>query len=104
MVEDAQTHLLPAQAAELDNVAQLHGLADGGELLAALEPLVERAGEIFDGLAPDHERKLSGDPDTLVAQLAEFGFRRPCGGGAAHIRLAFGQGALAALAGGARGV
>jgi len=77
MVEDAQTHLLPAQPAELDNVAQLHGLADGGALLGLLEPLVERVGAIFDGLAPDHDRKLSGDPDTLVAQLAEFGFADP---------------------------
>ena len=29
MVADAQTHLLPADPAALDNVAQLHGLADG---------------------------------------------------------------------------
>ena len=84
MVEDAQTHLLPAEPAELDNVAQLHGLADGGALLGLLEPLVERAGAIFDGLAPDRDRHLSGDPDTLLAQLAEFGFADPAGA-ARHI-------------------
>jgi glutamate-ammonia-ligase adenylyltransferase len=77
MVEDAQTHLLPADPAELDNAAQLHGAKDGSALLALLEPLVERAGAIFDGLAPDRERHLSGDPDTLLAQLAEFGFADP---------------------------
>ena len=65
MVDDAQTHLLPASEAALDNVAQLHGLADGGELLAALQPHVDRVGRIFDGLAPDERSALSNDPDIL---------------------------------------
>jgi glutamate-ammonia-ligase adenylyltransferase len=34
MVEDKQTHSLPDDAEALDNVARLHGLATGGELLA----------------------------------------------------------------------
>ena len=33
MVNDAQTHLLPADAPALDNVAQLHGLVSGEELI-----------------------------------------------------------------------
>ncbi|MEO7635766.1 MAG: DUF294 nucleotidyltransferase-like domain-containing protein, partial [Sphingomicrobium sp.] len=37
MVDDAQTHLLPAQPAALDNVARLCGLRDGAALLALLE-------------------------------------------------------------------
>jgi glutamate-ammonia-ligase adenylyltransferase len=74
MVEDAQTHLLPADHDALDNVAQLHGVADGGALLELLRPSVERAGEIFDSLAPDERRQLSNDPDILAAELAELGF------------------------------
>lgn len=77
MVEDAQTHLLPAQAEALDNVAQLHGLADGGALLHLLEPHVERAGAIFDGLATERDQHLSSDPDILDVQLAELGFADP---------------------------
>ena len=65
MVDDAQTHLLPADPAALDNVAQLHGLANGDELLELLEPHVERAGAIFDSLAPDERGQLSNDPDIL---------------------------------------
>ena len=38
MVEDQQTHSLPADAAALDNVAQLDGRADGEALLALLAP------------------------------------------------------------------
>src|SRR4051794_32893870 len=36
MVDDAQTHLLPANVEALDNLAQLHGLADGTSLLDLL--------------------------------------------------------------------
>jgi [glutamine synthetase] adenylyltransferase / [glutamine synthetase]-adenylyl-L-tyrosine phosphorylase len=77
MVDDAQTHLLPQQPEALDNVAQLHGLAGGNELLRLLEPHVDRAGEIFDGLAPDERRRLSSDPDILVRELEGLGFADP---------------------------
>jgi glutamate-ammonia-ligase adenylyltransferase len=74
MVEDAQTHLLPANEAALDNVARLHGLKDGGELLAELRPHVEQAGRIFDSLSPDDRSSLSNDPDILKGELAQLGF------------------------------
>jgi glutamate-ammonia-ligase adenylyltransferase len=74
MIDDAQTHLLPTEAAALDNVAQLDGLPDGEALIALLRPHVERAGTIFDGLAPDESRRLSGDPDILAEELASLGF------------------------------
>jgi glutamate-ammonia-ligase adenylyltransferase len=74
MVDDAQTHLLPAQQDALDNVARLHGLANGSELLDLLRPRVERAGEIFDGLAPEEHGRLSNDPDILGDELKGFGF------------------------------
>ena len=74
MVDDAQTHLLPADAGALDNVARLHGLADGPALLDLLRPHVERTGAIFDSLAPDERRQLSNDPDILGGELAQLGF------------------------------
>jgi len=74
MVADAQTHLLPADSAALDNVAQLHGLPNGDALIADLRPHVERAGTIFDSLSPDERGVLSNDPDILKAELAALGF------------------------------
>jgi len=74
MVDDAQTHKLPAQGDALDNVAQLHGLAGGADLLALLEPRVERAGRMFDELAPEESGLLSNDPDILLDELKGFGF------------------------------
>ena len=77
MVDDAQTHLLPATEAALDNVARLHGLAGGDELLATLEPHVEQVGRIFDSLAPDERSALSNDPDILKSELLRLGFTDP---------------------------
>jgi glutamate-ammonia-ligase adenylyltransferase len=77
MVDDAQTHLLPLAPSALDNVAQLHGLGSGDELIALVRPHVERAGEIFDSLAPDEPGGLSNDPDILVRDLRELGFAEP---------------------------
>ncbi len=77
MVEDAQTHQLPPQAAALDNVAQLHGLTNGDALISLLRPHVERAGTIFDSLAPDEQGHLSNDPDILRSELTGIGFSEP---------------------------
>jgi len=77
MVDDAQTHLLPANSVALDNVAQLHGLADGDSLLDLLRPHVDRAGTIFDSLAPDASARLSNDPDILNEELRSIGFDEP---------------------------
>jgi glutamate-ammonia-ligase adenylyltransferase len=77
MVEDAQTHLLPASAAALDNVARLHGLPGGAGLLQELRPHVESTGRIFDSLAPDERSALSNDPDLLRDDLASLGFTDP---------------------------
>jgi len=74
MVEDAQTHTLPTQTDALDNVARLHGLDSGTDLLALLEPLVERAGRTFDELAPEESGLLSNDPAILLDELKGFGF------------------------------
>ena len=77
MVDDSQTHLLPPEPAALDNVAQLHGLATGEELVAELRTSVDRAGSIFDSLAPDLSSRLSNDPDILSEELATLGFSDP---------------------------
>jgi glutamate-ammonia-ligase adenylyltransferase len=74
MVDDAQTHLLPVDPSALDNVAQLHGLHDGRELMDVLRPLVERAGADVDSLAPADRRELSNHPDILLRELADLGF------------------------------
>jgi glutamate-ammonia-ligase adenylyltransferase len=84
MIEDAQTHLLPLEPARLDNVAQLHGLAGGSELLDELRPHVERVGTLFDGLAPDTSARLSNDPDILGEELETLGFS-DAGSAARHI-------------------
>ena len=77
MVDDAQTHLLPADPGALDNVARLHGMPDGDALLDLLRPHVEQAGAIFDGLAPETSLRLSNDPEILNEELRSFGFSDP---------------------------
>ncbi|WP_341713007.1 bifunctional [glutamate--ammonia ligase]-adenylyl-L-tyrosine phosphorylase/[glutamate--ammonia-ligase] adenylyltransferase [Erythrobacter sp.] len=65
MVEDHQTHTLPAGDA-LDNVARLHGLADAGALLAHLREVTVPVGARFDAL-------LAEDGKTVAAVPAEGG-------------------------------
>jgi glutamate-ammonia-ligase adenylyltransferase len=74
MIDDAQTHLLPADSAALDNVAQLDGLSGGAALLDELRPHAERTGAIFDGLAPESSKRLSNDPEILKEELRSLGF------------------------------
>ncbi|MFL6764027.1 MAG: bifunctional [glutamate--ammonia ligase]-adenylyl-L-tyrosine phosphorylase/[glutamate--ammonia-ligase] adenylyltransferase [Sphingomicrobium sp.] len=74
MVEDAQTHLLPLDEQALDNVAQLHWLPNGGALIEALRPDVERVGVIFDSLAPDVSTRLSNDLEILKEEVSSLGF------------------------------
>ncbi|WP_068078451.1 bifunctional [glutamate--ammonia ligase]-adenylyl-L-tyrosine phosphorylase/[glutamate--ammonia-ligase] adenylyltransferase [Novosphingobium lentum] len=50
MVGDQQTHHLPADAAALDSVAQLDGLADGAALVAELAAISEVVGARYDAL------------------------------------------------------
>ena len=50
MVADQQTHSLPSDAAALDAVAQLDGLADGAALVAELATISEAVGTRFDAL------------------------------------------------------
>lgn len=74
MVDDRQTHALPADPAALANVAALHGMPDGDTLIALLQPHVERVGRIYDSLAGEGERAIPSDPDRLLACLQKAGF------------------------------
>ena len=75
MVEDRQTHELPKSPDALDNVARLHGCADGAALIDTLRPHVEWVGRNYDRLTPDREdASLSRDEERLKAQLADMGF------------------------------
>ncbi len=74
MVEDRQTHELPADPAALDTVARLHSVDGGDALLDLLRPHVEWVGSNFDQLAPAESERLSQRPDRLKEQLIDMGF------------------------------
>ncbi|QAY79804.1 bifunctional [glutamate--ammonia ligase]-adenylyl-L-tyrosine phosphorylase/[glutamate--ammonia-ligase] adenylyltransferase [Sphingosinicella sp. BN140058] len=77
MVDDRQTHSLPADPAALDNVARLHGLEDGASLLALLRPQVDRVAAVYTAMAGDQEEHLPLVPEALEVRLAEIGFASP---------------------------
>lgn len=79
MVDDLQTHTLPTRAEALDNVAALHGLANGAALIERLRPHVERVGRVYDSLAGEETPRLPADPETLEARLQAAGFDHPAG-------------------------
>ena len=74
MVDDQQTHVLPRDAAALDNVARLHGLDGGGDLLELLRPHTARVEAIYGTLGASEGRRLPGGSEALEASLAEAGF------------------------------
>ena len=84
MVDDRQTHTIPADPEALDNVARLDGLAGGGALLARLRPSVETVATLYDALAGHDERRLPLSSEPLEAQLARAGFADPI---AARLRI-----------------
>lgn len=77
MVDDQQTHLLPPGQEALTNVAQLHGMESGEELLAWLRPFVERTGAAFDELAGGSPERLPVNPEALREDLNQLGFPDP---------------------------
>ena len=84
MVDDRQTHSLPDLPEELDNVARLHGLADGAALLSLLEPAVSRTAAIYAGLNEEEGERLPSDAGALEARLRRAGFEDPV---AARLRI-----------------
>ncbi|HEX8482354.1 MAG TPA: bifunctional [glutamine synthetase] adenylyltransferase/[glutamine synthetase]-adenylyl-L-tyrosine phosphorylase [Allosphingosinicella sp.] len=77
MVDDRQTHVLPADREALDNVARLHGLASCEVLLALIEAPVSRCGALYDGLAGQGDERVPLNPERLEAHLARAGFGDP---------------------------
>jgi glutamate-ammonia-ligase adenylyltransferase len=76
MVDDRQTHALPANADAIDNVARLAGMADGAALLDSLAPHVAFVGSNYDRLSQDEgeDNALSQEPERLAEQLTGLGF------------------------------
>ncbi|NNM76950.1 bifunctional [glutamate--ammonia ligase]-adenylyl-L-tyrosine phosphorylase/[glutamate--ammonia-ligase] adenylyltransferase [Sphingomonas sp. ID1715] len=76
MVDDRQTHQLPADRAALDNVAALHGLCGGAELIDLLRPHLAAVGTLYDGLDDGSE---AGVPvgEALIGALGRAGFANP---------------------------
>ncbi|QUT06582.1 bifunctional [glutamine synthetase] adenylyltransferase/[glutamine synthetase]-adenylyl-L-tyrosine phosphorylase [Sphingobium phenoxybenzoativorans] len=75
MVDDLQTHELPANPGSIDNVARLQGLPDGAALLDLLRPHVEWVGANYDRLTrEDGEDRLPHDGEGLRAALSAMGF------------------------------
>lgn len=75
MVDDRQTHAIPASTEALENVARLHGLAEGHDLLDLLRPHVEWVGSNYDRLNPfQAEERLSHDERRLPDQIKALGF------------------------------
>ena len=71
MVNDQQTHSLPAEGEALDRVARLHGLDGGQTLLDLLAPRVEAVGKIYDDLIePEDGAQLPVDEEKLAKLLA----------------------------------
>ncbi len=74
MVDDRQTHTLPENPTELDNVANLHGLRNGKALLALLQPHVAAVSSLGDALyATPTLPSLPVNPKDLERELAEIG-------------------------------
>ena len=80
MVNDRQTHSLPNSADAMDQVARLHGLAGGHELLGLLQTPISMVQKIYDGLAP-HDNgaapRMAEDGLPLEDQLEALGFAEP---------------------------
>jgi glutamate-ammonia-ligase adenylyltransferase len=78
MVDDRQTHSLPMESGQLDNVARLHGLADGQALLALLSEPVAKTSAVYARLGSGGESDaLPGGEAALEARLGEAGFAEP---------------------------
>ncbi|HEU0044336.1 DUF294 nucleotidyltransferase-like domain-containing protein [Sphingomonas sp.] len=76
MVDDRQTHLLPAGPQALEGVARLHGVADGPALLHLLRPHVAAVAHRYDQLDGDAPAALPRDPAALGSSVGEAGARR----------------------------
>ena len=83
MVDDQQTHRLPAAPEALDGVARLDGLPDGAALIAELAAISDTVGARYDRLLAQHLESSTPSPPVaarggaLGAELAQLGFAEP---------------------------
>jgi len=82
MVDDRQTHSFPTDPQALGNVARLHGLATGRELLALVEPHAARVAALYSTLSAGEERRLPQEGAALAAALGRAGFSEAAGAAA----------------------
>ncbi len=79
MVDDQQTHVLPAGDA-LDNVARLDGLLNGATLVAELDAITDTVARRYDALIEADGSAAASIPvrgDALGTRLRELGFIEP---------------------------
>ena len=76
MIDDRQEHRLPVGEG-LEAVAQLGGHKDAAALLDHLHSHVEAVGRNFDSLVRTRDRRLSNDPDLLLAEVSDMGWSQP---------------------------
>jgi len=83
MVADQQTHSLPTDAAALDAVARLDGLADGAALLAEVTAITAQVGDRYDSLIAASAGPTAGaaplptSEEALADVVAHIGFSDP---------------------------
>jgi glutamate-ammonia-ligase adenylyltransferase len=80
MVQDQQTHALPASADALDNVARLDGLPTGEALVDEVAAITSRVGDLYDTLIRAHPTSPSAptaSTEPLAETLARLGFADP---------------------------
>lgn len=82
MVDDKQTHHLPADPEALDSVARLDGLPDGKALVEELRAVTEAVGERYDALlaastGPSDTPNLPVSSEALTSTLEQLGFADP---------------------------
>lgn len=77
MVDDRQTHSLPLDRDALANVARLHGLETGEELIDLLRAPVAEVADIYGRLSGQDEHRLSRGVEALETELTGFGFADP---------------------------
>ena len=74
MIDDRQTHRLPAQSDDLDAVARLHALSGGDALVALLRPHVEYVGALYDNFDT-----AADDRRSSPTHLSDSPFSDPAG-------------------------
>ncbi len=74
MIDDRQTHSLPVEPAALDDVARLHGLERGGDLLDLLRAPVASVGAAYDAL---DEAEEGANPQPVATSDALDAFTDP---------------------------